>query len=76
MTLIYTAELHGENPFHYLTALLRHADAVAATPAKWVPWRYRETLAGLTEREPRCRDPARAPAPTARTAPSTEVVEA
>jgi len=76
MTLIYTAELHGENPFHYLTALLQHADAVAAAPAEWVPWRYRETLAGLMEREPRCRDPARAPAPTARTARSTALAGA
>jgi hypothetical protein len=59
MTLIYTAELHGENPFQYLTALLCHGDDVAAAPADWVPWRYREALAALMDREARCRDPAR-----------------
>lgn len=47
MTLIYTAELHGENPFDYLTALLRHEAAVAEDPAAWLPWTYRSTLANL-----------------------------
>lgn len=47
MTLIYTAELHGESPFDYLTALQRHAEAMADDPAAWLPWRYRDTLARL-----------------------------
>jgi len=47
MTLIHTAQLHGENPFHYLTALQRHAKAVAASAADWLPWNYRTTLADL-----------------------------
>jgi transposase len=47
MTLIHTAELHGENPFHYLTELLRHPKQVAENPAEWLPWNYRETLARL-----------------------------
>ena len=44
MTLIHTAELHEENPFEYLTALQRHAELVAKTPAQWLPWTYRDTL--------------------------------
>ncbi len=44
MTLIYTTQLHGENPFEYLTALQRHARQVAQTPADWLPWNYRDTL--------------------------------
>jgi transposase len=45
MTLIYTAQLHGENAFEYLTALLRHASDVADDPAAWLPWTFRATLA-------------------------------
>lgn len=44
MSLIHTCELNGVNPFDYLTALLRHADDVAAAPAAWMPWNYREAL--------------------------------
>jgi hypothetical protein len=44
-SLIHTAELHGKNPFDYLTALLRHARAVADQPAAWMPWNYEATLA-------------------------------
>jgi len=50
MSLIYTAELRGENPFEYLTAVLRNEKAAAETPAQWLPWTYRATLARLTER--------------------------
>jgi hypothetical protein len=45
MALIYTAELHGENPFEYLVALLVHSAEVAADPAAWLPWTFRVTLA-------------------------------
>jgi transposase len=45
MSLIYTCELCGANPFDYLTELQRHAQEVAANPASWMPWNYRETLA-------------------------------
>jgi transposase len=45
MALIYTAELHGENPFEYLVALLVHPADVAADPAAWLPWTFRATLA-------------------------------
>jgi hypothetical protein len=45
MALIYTAELHRENPFEYLVALLVNAAAVAADPAAWLPWTFRAALA-------------------------------
>jgi transposase len=45
MTLIYTCELCGANPFDYLTELQRHASEVAANPACWMPWNYRDMLA-------------------------------
>jgi len=45
MALIYTAELHGENPFEYLVALLTHPAEVAADPSAWLPWTFRATLA-------------------------------
>jgi hypothetical protein len=32
LSLIHTCELNGGNPFEYLTALQRHAAAVAAAP--------------------------------------------
>lgn len=44
MTLIYTCELNGANAYDYLTELQRHAEKVAATPADWMPWNYRDTL--------------------------------
>lgn len=61
MSIIYTAEVNGENALAYLTALLRHAKAVAERPADWLPWNYRATLAGLAARG----DPAEPNAPTA-----------
>jgi hypothetical protein len=45
MSLIHTAELAGENPFDYLVALQRNHDDVTASPAGWMPWNYRATLA-------------------------------
>lgn len=49
MSLIHTAELRGENPFEYLTAVLRNERAVAQNPADWLPWTYRTTLARLDQ---------------------------
>ena len=57
MSLIYTAELHHENPFAYLTALQRHAKAVADNPDQWLPWTYRATLARLAAQEAAARAP-------------------
>ena len=31
--------------FDYLIELQRHAQELAAHPAEWMPWNYRETLA-------------------------------
>jgi hypothetical protein len=47
MSLIHTAEMNRVEPFDYLVALLRHHKKVAATPADWMPWSYRATLARL-----------------------------
>jgi transposase len=44
MSLIHTAELCGANPFDYLTQLQRHAEELAAAPAQWMPWNYRQAL--------------------------------
>jgi hypothetical protein len=46
MAIIYTAELHGVNPFEYLTVLLQHGRDVADNPAAWLPWTFEATLAG------------------------------
>ena len=44
MSLIYTCQLNDANPFDYLTQLQRHADRVAASPERWMPWNYRTAL--------------------------------
>jgi transposase len=44
MTLIHTCQLCGANSFDYLVQLQRHAQELAAQPAQWMPWNYRETL--------------------------------
>jgi transposase len=45
MSLIQTCQLCGVNSFDYLVELQRHARELAARPAEWMPWNYRETLA-------------------------------
>jgi transposase len=47
MSLIYTCELNGVNPFEYLVALLRHAGELKQKPSLWMPWNFRQTLARL-----------------------------
>ena len=44
MSLIHTCELNQVNPFDYLTELQKHAEAVALSPAGWLPWNYQEML--------------------------------
>jgi transposase len=44
MSPIHTCQLAGVNSFEYLTELQRHAGELAAHPADWMPWNYRETL--------------------------------
>jgi hypothetical protein len=53
MSLIYTCQLNQANPFDYLTQLQRHADRVAASPALWMPWNYREALTNEPGAQPR-----------------------
>ena len=49
MSLIHTCELCGANSFDYLTEVDRHACEAAANPAAWMPWNYREKLAGCKQ---------------------------
>jgi transposase len=44
MSLIYTCELDGVNPFDYLSELERHAGELSSNPQDWMPWNYRRTL--------------------------------
>lgn len=52
MSLIATCQLARANPFEYLTELQRHGADVAADPARWMPWNYRETLKPPEESAP------------------------
>jgi transposase len=45
MGLIHTCQLCTVNSLDYLIELQRHAQDLAARPAEWMPWNYRETLA-------------------------------
>jgi transposase len=45
MSLIHTCQMCDANSFEYLIELQRHAAELAANPAGWMPWNYRETLA-------------------------------
>lgn len=47
MSLIQTTRRCGGNPFEYLTALQRHAEAVRERPGEWLPWNYKVTLAAI-----------------------------
>ena len=49
MSLIYTCELSGANPFAYLTELERHVDEVTASPPDWMPWNYRAACGTTSE---------------------------
>jgi hypothetical protein len=69
MSLIHTTDLHGKNPFDYLTALQRHHKAVAEKPADWLPWNYQSTMERLGVRDPP-RPAARRPDTTPRAPPS------
>ncbi len=47
MSLIYTAELEGVDPFDYLTELLKHSDEVRHSPQEWMPWDYPAAVAAV-----------------------------
>jgi len=44
MSLIHTCQLCDANSFEYLIELQRHTTELAANPALWMPWNYRDTL--------------------------------
>jgi hypothetical protein len=44
MSLIHTCQMAGENPFDYLTQLLRNGRRIKETPENWMPWNYRENF--------------------------------
>jgi transposase len=46
MSLIHTCRLCNVNPFDYLNALQQRAQEVLDAPARWLPWNFREQLAG------------------------------
>jgi hypothetical protein len=59
MSLIHSAELAAQDPFHYLVSILRNATAASKQPADWMPWNYAETLIRLAT--PAVSDPAPPP---------------
>jgi transposase len=44
MSLVYTCQLCGANPFDYLTELQRYRRELFRTPSEWMPWNYRNAL--------------------------------
>ena len=44
-SIIHTAELHGANPWDYLTVIQRNASAVRLDPGRWLPWNYKAAVA-------------------------------
>lgn len=69
MSLIFTAELNGENSFEYLQALIEHQSDLKDNPAAWLPWTFRATLEARPASPPRApplgkRAARAAPAPT------------
>jgi transposase len=45
MSLIHTCQLCEANSFEYLIELQQHVRELAANPAQWMPWNYRDALA-------------------------------
>lgn len=48
-SLIYTCQLSGVDPFHYLTEIQKHSVELAANPSEWMPWNYRDALGRLSD---------------------------
>lgn len=46
-SLIYTCQLAGANPYHYLTMLQDYCQHITPAPKQWLPWNYQSTLAQL-----------------------------
>ncbi len=45
MSLTYSAEIEGVDPFDYLTELLRHPEELRRNPQDWMPWNYQAAVA-------------------------------
>ncbi len=52
MSLIHTCGLARVNAFEYLAALNANAQHLAADPAAWMPWTFRQSLARLADALP------------------------
>jgi hypothetical protein len=52
MSLIHTCALNRINPFDYLRALHRNAEAARAAPSEWFPWNHQQALAALKPPDP------------------------
>jgi len=48
MSIIYTCNRNGVNPYDYLNALQRHGPKVKANPEYWLPWNYLQTIARIS----------------------------
>lgn len=49
MSLIYTCNLAGINPFDYLTELQKHSSELFKNPKNCMPWNYKAMVPPLTE---------------------------
>lgn len=49
MSIIHTCQLNGVNALDYLQTLTEHGGKLAAAPQQWLPWTYRDTVAGLAK---------------------------
>jgi hypothetical protein len=47
LSLIRTSVANGEDPIRYLTAVASNAARARASPEGWLPWTYKQTMAGL-----------------------------
>ncbi len=61
MSLIYTCELCGVNPFDYLTELQKHSEELFKKPADWMPWNYPAALPAGTDEQCPASLPGEAP---------------
>ena len=70
MSLIHTCRLCDVNPFDYLNALQQpRPGGDRPTPARWLPWNYREQLASRLSRRSRFATPRSTRATPARREP-------
>lgn len=40
ISLVETCRMNGQNPDHYLTALMKNKQSVFTNPEQWLPWNY------------------------------------